>query len=187
VAKICRPPKGRQGRWHHPVRGSRLARSLEKAPQGAPRARSIRLWPGSSSASVGRSSTEGAARLLESWRGTGITLPVASDRFGRRSLTWPLNVGLLPTKMVYVVKVRYQFLSLRQIGPMPGILRANSRANHLSSGLPIGRAGLFFSKRPVISEALDSVRSVRFSKFERLELIKNFSGKRFCRFSPTTG
>jgi hypothetical protein len=83
--------------------------------------------------------------------------------------------------MVYVVKVRYQFLSLRQIGPMPGILRANSRANHLSSGLPIGRAGLFFSK------ALDSVRSVRFSKFERLELLKNFSGKRFCRFSRITG
>jgi hypothetical protein len=40
-------------------------------------------------------------------------------------------------------------------------------------------------KGPFLSEALDSVHSVRFSKFERFELLINSSGKRFCHFCRT--
>ena len=40
-------------------------------------------------------------------------------------------------------------------------------------------------KGPFLSEALDSADSVRFSKFERFELLMNFSGKGFCGFSRT--
>jgi hypothetical protein len=40
---------------------------------------------------------------------------------------------------------------------------------------------------PFFSKALDSIHSVRFSKFERLELLMNFSGKGFCRFYRTVG
>ncbi len=76
--------------------------------------------------------------------------------------------------------------------PTPRILRVNSRTikpsntaaiSHLSSALPIGRAGILFSESPFLSESLNFIHSVRFSKFERLELVMNFSGKRFCRFS----
>src|ERR1700730_16074407 len=40
-------------------------------------------------------------------------------------------------------------------------------------------------KGPFLSEALDSTDSVRFSKFERFELLMTFDGKRFCDFSRT--
>ena len=73
------------------------------------------------------------------------------------------------------------------------VLRANSRAIrpsnssvfHLGSGLPIDRAGILFSGRPFLSEALDSTHSVQFSIIEPLELLMNFIGKRFGRFCRT--
>jgi hypothetical protein len=68
-----------------------------------------------------------------------------------------------------------------QLGPVTAAIF------HLGSGLPIDRAGILFSGRPFLSEALDSTHSVRFSIIEPLELLMNFIGKRFCRFCRTCG
>ena len=40
-------------------------------------------------------------------------------------------------------------------------------------------------KGPFLSEALDSTDSIRFSNFQRFELVMNFGGKGFCGFSRT--
>jgi hypothetical protein len=79
--------------------------------------------------------------------------------------------------------------------PRPRILRVNSRAirprNSSDFSFELRRPdrqlpAYCSPKAPFLSEALDSIHSVRFSKFERLELLMNFSGKRLCRFSRTT-
>jgi hypothetical protein len=41
-------------------------------------------------------------------------------------------------------------------------------------------------KDPFVSEALDFADSVRFSKFERFEMLTNLRGEKFCGFSRTT-
>jgi hypothetical protein len=92
-----------------------------------------------------------------------------------------------------VEKVGSQFLSLRQLAQGRVFSRRTSwqlspiaaAISHLSSALLVGDNGYQSPKGPFFSEALDSTDSVRFSKFERFELLINFSGKRFCGFSRT--
>jgi hypothetical protein len=71
----------------------------------------------------------------------------------------------------------------------PRILQVNSRAikpsntSNFSSESPDSRSSEpadCSPKAPSLSEALDSIHSVRFWKFERLKLLLNFGGKRFC-------
>ena len=78
--------------------------------------------------------------------------------------------------------------------PRPCILRTRSSAiepgnsSDLFSCAPDSRSvepGYCSPKGPFLSEALDSIHSIRFLKFERLELFVDFGGKRFFRFSRT--
>jgi hypothetical protein len=89
--------------------------------------------------------------------------------------------------LAYVEKVRPQFLSLRQLGrsySFSGITcwqlsPVTASISNLSSELPVGRVSSLFSERLVLSDALDFIDPVRFSIFERFELLMNFNGTRF--------
>jgi len=78
--------------------------------------------------------------------------------------------------------------------PRPGILQVSSLAiqptnsSYFSIELwtPKPAVPAYYSPNGLfLSEALDSTVSVRFSKFERFELLMNLCEKRFCRFSRT--
>jgi hypothetical protein len=85
------------------------------------------------------------------------------------------------TTLGYPEKVRSQVLSLRQI-PRADVFSGRTRSQfspvivpvfRLSHGHPIGRVGLLFSETQLLSEALDSTDSIRFSKFQRFEPLMN--------------
>ena len=104
------------------------------------------------------------------WRRPAVAQPGSDGSRGRllgavweplvtdfRPRGWRGCAGLPSTTPTYAEKVRSQFLSLRQLaqgrvfsGWTRGQLSPVTAAiSHLSSGVPIGRAGLLFSERPV--------------------------------------
>jgi hypothetical protein len=98
------------------------------------------------------------------------------------------SVQLRGPTMEYLEKVRSQFLSLRQLGrsySFSGITcwqlsPVTASISNLRSELPVGRVSSLFSERLVLSDALDFIDPVRFSKSKRFELLMRFNGKRFC-------
>jgi hypothetical protein len=106
----------------------------------------------------------------------------------------PPPVGLRSTALAYAERVRTQFLSLRHVG------RSRKFSAWVCAQLSPTAAGDFSfelrtpsaaehahysPKSPFISEALDSVVSVRFLKFQRFQGPTNFNQKRFCDSSRT--